>query len=125
LGQIEKIQKAAAPELVRAVKDGAISINAAAAVSTLPPERQAAAVAGGKKELQQAAREVRQAKAPPPREAVPDIPIENIADLPAEVARLRELLARLTDERDQLKKKIMHLTVALAEARNASGSGDD
>lgn len=56
---------------------------------------------------------------------MPDIPIENIADLPAEVARLRELLARLTDERDQLKKKIMHLTVALAEARNATGSGDD
>jgi hypothetical protein len=125
LGQIEKIQKAAAPELVRAVKDGAISINAAAAVATLPPERQAAAVAGGRKELQQAAREVRQAKAPPPREAVPDIPIENIADLPAEVARLRELLTRLTDERDQLKKKVMHLTVALAEARNASGGGDD
>ncbi|MHC0507440.1 ParB N-terminal domain-containing protein [Achromobacter aegrifaciens] len=123
LGQIEKIQKAAAPELVRAVKDGAISINAAAAVATLPPERQAAAVAGGRKELQQAAREVRQAKAPPPREAVPDIPIENIADLPAEVARLRELLTRLTDERDQLKKKVMHLTVALAEARNASGEG--
>lgn len=95
LGQIERIQKAAAPELVRAVK-------------------------------QQAAREVRQAKAPPPKEAVPDIPIENIADLPAEVARLRELLARLTDERDQLKKKVMHLTVALAEARNASaGGGDD
>ncbi|CAB3889146.1 hypothetical protein LMG26858_03635 [Achromobacter anxifer] len=125
LGQIEKIQKAAAPELVRAVKDGAISINAAAAVATLPPERQAAAVAGGRKELQQAAREVRQAKAPPPREAVPDIPIENIADLPAEVARLRELLTRLTDERDQLKKKVMHLTVALAEARNAAGGGDD
>lgn len=76
--------------------------------------------------MQQAAREVRQAKAPPPKEAVPDIPIENIADLPAEVARLRELLARLTDERDQLKKKVMHLTVALAEARNASaGVGDD
>jgi len=125
LGQIEKIQKAAAPELVRAVKDGAISINAAAAVATLPPERQAAAVAGGRKELQQAAREVRQAKAPPPREAVPDIPIENIADLPAEVARLRELLTRLTDERDQLKKKVMHLTVALAEARNAAAGGDD
>ncbi|MGN6661040.1 MAG: hypothetical protein ACTHKN_18805, partial [Achromobacter mucicolens] len=59
LGQIEKIQKSAAPELVRAVKEGAISINAAAAVASLPAERQAAAVAGGRKELQQAAREVR------------------------------------------------------------------
>jgi hypothetical protein len=42
-------QKAAAPELVRAGKDGAISINAAGAVATLPQERQAAAVAGGRK----------------------------------------------------------------------------
>lgn len=125
LGQIEKIQKSAAPELVRAVKEGAISINAAAAVASLPVERQAAAVAGGRKELQQAAREVRQAKAPPPREAPPEEPIENIADMPAEIARLRQLLAKLTDERDQLKKKVMHLTVALSEARSASGAGDD
>ncbi len=125
LGQIEKIQKSAAPELVRAVKEGAISINAAAAVASLPAERQAAAVAGGRKELQQAAREVRQAKAPPPREAPPEEPIENIADMPAEIARLRQLLAKLTDERDQLKKKVMHLTVALSEARSASGGGDD
>ena len=125
LGQIEKIQKSAAPELVRAVKEGAISINAAAAVASLPAERQAAAVAGGRKELQQAAREVRQAKAPQPREAPPEEPIENIADMPAEIARLRQLLAKLTDERDQLKKKVMHLTVALSEARSASGGGDD
>ncbi|WP_205736508.1 hypothetical protein [Achromobacter mucicolens] len=125
LGQIEKIQKSAAPELVRAVKEGAISINAAAAVASLPAERQAAAVAGGRKELQQAAREVRQAKAPPPREAPPEEPIESIADMPAEIARLRQLLAKLTDERDQLKKKVMHLTVALSEARSASGGGDD
>jgi len=125
LGQIEKIQKSAAPELVRAVKEGAISINAAAAVASLPAERQTAAVAGGRKELQQAAREVRQAKAPPPREAPPEEPIENIADMPAEIARLRQLLAKLTDERDQLKKKVMHLTVALSEARSGSGGGDD
>ncbi|WP_313621875.1 hypothetical protein [Achromobacter sp.] len=125
LNQIEKIQKAAAPELVRAVKEGAISINAAAAVSSLPAERQAAAVAGGKKELQQAAREVRQAKAPPPRETLPEVPIENLQDLPAEITRLRQLLAKLTDERDQLKKKVMHLTVALSEARSANGGGDD
>lgn len=125
LGQIEKIQKDAAPELVRAVKEGAISINAAAAVASLPAERQAAAVAGGRKELQQAAREVRLAKAPPPREAPPEVPIESIADLPAEVARLRGVLARLTDERDQLKKKVMHLTIALSEARNGGSAGDN
>ncbi|MNI59728.1 hypothetical protein D3C73_1149050 [compost metagenome] len=110
---------------MRAVKEGAISINAAAAVASLPPERQAAAVAGGKKELQQAAREVRLAKAPPPREAPPEVPIEHIADLPAEVARLRGVLARVTEERDQLKKKVVHLTIALSEARGANSGGDD
>jgi transcriptional regulator with XRE-family HTH domain len=56
--QIEKIQRAAAPELVQAVRDGTISISAAAAVATLPSDEQAAAVAGGRKELQQAAKQV-------------------------------------------------------------------
>ncbi|MFZ2295864.1 MAG: hypothetical protein WAW46_12625, partial [Polaromonas sp.] len=58
ISQIEKIQKSAAPELVAAVKSGTISINAAATVASLPVEEQVAAVAGGKKELQQAARQV-------------------------------------------------------------------
>ena len=39
LGQIEQIHNAAAPELVDAVKRGEVSINAAAAVSTLPRRR--------------------------------------------------------------------------------------
>jgi hypothetical protein len=120
LGQIEKIQQAAAPELVKAVKEGAISINAAAAVATLPPEKQVAAVAGGRKELQQAARLVRQAKAPAPREPEPEVDVDSIEDMPGEITRLRTLVAALTDERDQLKKKVMQLTVALAEARNAA-----
>lgn len=60
--------------------------------------------------------------------AIPGVPASSIqlcpaAHLPAAVARLRALLARLTDERDQLKKNVMHLTVALAEARNASAGG--
>jgi hypothetical protein len=44
---IEKIQKQAAPELVAAVKSGTISINAAAAVATLPAEEQVAAAVAG------------------------------------------------------------------------------
>lgn len=59
---IEKIQKQAAPELVAAVKSGTISINAAAAVATLPAEEQVAAVAAGKDELKQAAKRVREGK---------------------------------------------------------------
>lgn len=115
LGQIEKIQKTAAPELVSAVKSGVISINAAAAVASLPSEKQVAAVAGGKKELRQAAKQVREARlppkpapAPPPDDATPD---------QLTIHRLTLLVDELTNERDQLKKKVQHLTIALAEAR--------
>jgi len=124
LGQIEKIHKAAAPELVRAVKAGDISINAAAAVASLPAQQQVAAAAEGRKALRELARQARQAKAAsrddtgaPP---VADEPADAIEGYPAEVARLRRLVAALTEERDALKKKVMHLTVALAEARNSN-----
>lgn len=117
LGQIEKIRKTAAPELVDAVKSGVISINAAAAVASLPGEQQVAAVAGGKKELRQAARQVRESRLPPkpapePLELPPDATPEQI-----EIAQLKYRVAELTDERDQLKKKVQHLTIALSEAR--------
>lgn len=115
LGQIEKIQRTAAPELVNAVKAGVISINAAAAVASLPGEKQVAAVAGGKKELRQVARQIREARtspkpvlAEPPSDATPD---------QLEIHKLTLLVTALTEERDQLKKKVQHLTIALAEAR--------
>ena len=60
--QIEKIHKQAAPELVAAVKAGDISINAAAAVASLPVEEQKSAALGGKDELKQAAKRVREVK---------------------------------------------------------------
>ena len=63
---IEKIQKQGAPELVAAVKAGMVSINAAAAVASLPAEEQAAAAAAGAAELKQAAKRVREAKRRPP-----------------------------------------------------------
>ncbi|ETH87031.1 hypothetical protein L560_1998 [Bordetella pertussis STO1-CHOC-0018] len=46
LGQIEKIRQQAAPELVRAVQSGEISINAAAAVATSRCARRACRYAG-------------------------------------------------------------------------------
>lgn len=115
LGQIEKIQKTAAPELVGAVKSGVISINAAAAVATLPSDEQVAAVAGGKKELRQAARQVREAKQPPRPE--PEPPPSDATPDQIEIHRLEQLIAALTEERDQLKKKVQNLTIALAEER--------
>jgi hypothetical protein len=117
LGQIEKIQKTAAPELVGAVRSGLISINAAAAVASLPGEEQAAAVAAGKKELRQAARRVRESRVPPrPQPEVPELP-DDASPEQAEIHRLTLLVAQLTEERDQLKKKVQNLTIALAEAR--------
>lgn len=101
ISQIEKIQKSATPELVAAVKSGTISINAAATVASLPVEEQVAAVAGGKKELQQAARQVREAKAGARSELEsPEGVIarlkQTITELSAENAELRAQLAALT-----------------------------
>lgn len=115
LGHIEKIQKTAAPELVSAVKSGVISINAAAAVASLPNEEQVAAVAGGKKELRQAAKQVREARLPPKPE--PASPPDDATPEQREIHHLKLLVDELTAERDQLKKKVQHLTIALAEAR--------
>lgn len=115
LGQIEKIQKTAAPELVSAVKAGVISINAAAAVASLPSEQQVAAVSGGKKELRQVARQVREAKLPPKPEPAP--PPSDATPDQLEIYRLTQQLTKLTEERDQLKKKVQQLTIALSEVR--------
>lgn len=123
LGQIEKIRQQAAPELVRAVQSGEISINAAAAVATLPAPQQAAA--GGRGELRAAARQVREARLPVRRaseaEPAPAAEPRVVDDYPAEVARLDRLVAQLAEERDALKKKVVQLTVALAEARAKPG----
>lgn len=115
LGQIEKIQKTATPELVQAVKTGVVSINAAAAISSLPEEKQKEAVAGGKKELRQVARQVREARLPPKPEPVP--PPADASPDQITIHKLTLQLAELSEERDQLKKKVQHLTIALAEAR--------
>lgn len=120
LGQIEKIRKTATPELVSAVKSGTISINAAAAVASLPSEKQVAAVAGGKKELREAARQVRESRLPPKPARMVEPPPADASPEQLEIHRLNQLVAELSDERDQLKKKVQHLTIALAEARGGN-----
>lgn len=117
LSQIDKIRKTAAPELVSAVKSGVISINAAAAVASLPSEKQVAAVAGGRKELRQAAKQVREARLPPKPEPAP--PPDDATPDQLTIHRLTLLIDELTSERDQLKKKVQHLTIALSEARGS------
>ena len=108
ISQIERIQKAAAPQLVEAVRSGTISINAAANVAQLPQEAQIAAVAGGRKELQQAARQVREQKsAGKPKKTGPDgEPIDEKAALKAEIAALKDRMATLLTENEILKQKL-------------------
>ncbi|WP_394777291.1 hypothetical protein [Undibacterium sp.] len=140
IGQIEKIQKTAAPELVAAVRAGTISINAAAAVASLPVQEQAAAVAGGRKELQQAAKQVREMKAaskPPkaPAETAADetsapwaagSPSNTGADAgnhgsdsghSSHVEQLNRKIGELSAENAALREKVEMLTTALEEAR--------
>lgn len=99
---IEKIQKQGAPELVNAVKAGMVSLNAAAAVASLPVDEQVSVAAAGAEELKQAAKRVRDAKrkpspAEPEAEAAPalDALRERVAALEAENAALRAELAAL------------------------------
>ena len=115
---IEKIQKQAAPELVAAVKSGTISLNAAAAVATLPAEEQVAAATAGKDELKQAAKRVREAKRKTREEAAPKNADE--APQPAEDAHTDELpalrarVAELTAENEALRQQLAQLRAQLS-----------
>ena len=108
ISQIERIQKAATPQLVEAVRSGTISINAAANVASLTESEQNAAVAGGRKELQQAARQVREQKAAgkPPKLGPDGEPIDEKAALRAEIAALKDRMATLLTENEILKQKL-------------------
>jgi hypothetical protein len=110
---IEKIQKQAAPELVAAVKSGTISINAAAAVATLPAEEQIAAANGGKDELKQAAKRVREARRPARAEAAG---AQGAAEEPDAVTQLTRRVAELTAENDDLRRRVAALQALLQAA---------
>lgn len=122
---IEKIQRHAAPEVVAAVKAGALSISAAAAVASLPPEEQVAAAQAGADELRQAARRVREARRKP-REAAPVVAaavsgaasaaanpaVDTAADADADVESvpaLRQRVAELLAENAALRRQLADL----------------
>ncbi|MFZ6861492.1 hypothetical protein ACO0K7_02555 [Undibacterium sp. Ji67W] len=131
--QIEKIQRTASPALVQAVRDGTISISAAAAVASLPDEAQQAAVAGGRKELQQAARQVREKireqKAPAKiaKQVAQSEESSNANEGDAmathftsgdvDVPVLRQKIIALQSENATLLEKIAELQAALEKAR--------
>lgn len=113
VGMIERIQKQATPELVAAVKSGAVSLSAAAAVASLPAEEQIAAASGGADELKQAAKRVREAKRKPREEApAPETSPSAAADAGeptdpmALIASLRQRIAELTAENASLREQL-------------------
>ena len=112
---IEKIQKQAAPELVAAVRSGTISINAAAAVSSLPVDKQVAAALGGKQELKQAAKRARDATRKPPKEDA-GVAGDARASDQDELVSLRQRVAELTEENASLRKQVADLQAALDRA---------
>ena len=112
---IEKIQKQAAPEVVAAVRSGAISINAAAAVASLPAEEQAAAAAAGADELKQAAKRVREAKRKPKDEVPAEVSEADVATHD-ELASLRLRVADLTAENGSLRQLVADLRAQLGQA---------
>ncbi|CAN7275960.1 plasmid replication/partition related protein [Variovorax sp. LjRoot130] len=105
---IEKIRKQAAPELVAAVKSGTISINAAAAVASLPAEEQVAAAIAGKDELKQVAKRVREARRKPREESAPS----DDSAKPDLVQRLEQRVADLTAENEDLRRQVADLLQA-------------
>jgi hypothetical protein len=109
---IEKIQKQAEPEVVAAVKSGTISINAAAAVASLPAEEQRAAAIAGGDELKQAAKRVRESKRRPRKE--PEI--VEAGDEGDELHALRQRVAELTTENEALRLQLAQLQGQQADA---------
>jgi len=117
---IEKIQKQAAPEVVAAVKAGTISINAAAAVASLPAEEQVAAAAAGKDELRLAAKRVRESRRKPRSESAA-VPQQEAFESEETVELLRQRVAALTAENAALR----HQVAALQEQLLARAGGAD
>lgn len=120
VGMIEKIQKQAAPELVAAVRAGAVSLSTAAAVATLPVEEQVAAAVAGKDELKQAAKRVRDAKRKPRSES--EAPEGDDASGPdstptaSQVLALQQQVASLTAENEALRQQVATLRAQLGTA---------
>ncbi|WP_114238210.1 plasmid replication/partition related protein [Dyella sp. C9] len=105
---IEKIHKQATPEVVAAVKSGELSINAAAVVASLPEEEQRAAAMGGRDELKQVAKRVRESRRKPPKEGgSPDAAVEeDVPTLRRRVAELTAQVEELTKDNDALRQQL-------------------
>ena len=130
VGLIEKIHKQATEEVVAAVKSGVLSINAAAAVASLPADEQRAAAEAGENELKNAAKRVRESRKRPRKEAkdkeakdaevaapvdgaetVEEKPEPLSADEREELLALRVRVAELMAENEALREQLAELGV--------------
>ncbi len=122
---IEKISAHAAQEVIEAVKAGDISLSAAAVVASLPEEEQRAAAQGGKSELKEAAKRVRESRRRPKAaadsmaaDAPQDAPAQATVDT-GEVEALRQRVASLTAENQALRMELDALRARMAAATEA------
>ena len=107
---IEKIQKQAAPEVVAALKSGSISINAAAAVASLPEQEQREAAFGGTELLKQAAKRVRESKRRAREDKAEDAQGSETATPEDQIRALKLRVAALEVENADLKARLAQLT---------------
>jgi len=129
VNQIEKIHAHAAPEVIAAVKNGEINLSTAATLVSLSEDEQRQAATGGKAELKQAAKRVREAKRKPrpAREEGDEAPLagedaDHVAspgELQAEVAMLRRQVITLSAENQALRMELDALRARLPVAEPA------
>lgn len=111
---IETIQEKAAPEVVAAVKNGELSLNAAAVVAQLPlPEQQSTAEAGPQA-LKDAAKRVRQARKQARSVVDAQTPAAEEASA-ADPAALQQRIDTLEAENQRLRLQVQTLQELLAQ----------
>ena len=122
LNQIEKIQDNATAEVIAALRNGEINLSTAATLVQLSEDEQRQAAAGGKAELKQAAKRVREAKRKQrvreegeqaPLAGEDAAPVASPAELQSEVAMLRRQVITLSAENQALRMELDALRARL------------
>ena len=131
LNQIEKIQDNATAEVISALRNGEINLSTAATLVSLSEDEQRQAAAGGKAELKQAAKRVREAKRKPradqdehgseaPLSGEDADHVASPAELQAEVSLLRRQVITLSAENQALRMELDALRARLPVAEPAN-----
>ena len=116
VAMIERIHAQATPELVEALKSGAISMSAAAAVASLPEDEQRSAAQAGKAELKQAAKRARDAKKRPKPGSEGEAADEGAAPAP-DAKALQRRVTELERENEDLRGQIETLQNQIVRLR--------